>query len=101
MGRKSPGSSNVVGGTLEIAEPETVGYRLSFGAFGSRERMMLAVEIRLFANVSTPTYHVIVGDVFGMEKIAAMLSRVGEITIAPATWPAASAVEQEHWEPRI
>ena len=33
MGRK---------GTLEIAEPETVGYRLSFGAFGSRERMMLA-----------------------------------------------------------
>jgi hypothetical protein len=64
---------------------------------------MLVAEIRLFADAPTPTYHVIVGDVSGMENIAAMRRKVGEmlITILPATWPAASAVEGEHWMPRV
>jgi hypothetical protein len=97
--RKNP--SYVVGGTFEIAEPETVGYRLSTLGFGSPERMILLTEIRLFANVPTPTYHVVVGDVFGKEKVAAMLRKVGQITLAPATGPAASAVKQEHWMPRV
>ena len=93
-------SSYVVGGTFEIAEPETVGYRLSTLGFGSPERMMLVAEIRLSANTFTPTYHVVVGDVFGMEKVAAMDRKVGEITVAPAaTWT--SAVKQEHWMPSV
>jgi hypothetical protein len=95
--RKNP--SYVVGGTFEIAEPETVGYRLSTAGFGSPERIMLVAEIRLFANVSTPTYHVIVGDVFGIEKVVSMLRKLGEITVAPMT--SAPVVEQEHWMPRI
>lgn len=95
--RRNP--SYVVGGTFEIAEPETVGYRLSTVGFGSPERMMLVAEIRLFANVSAPTYHVVVGDVFGSEKVAAVLRKVGEITVAPMT--SAPVVEQEHWMPRI
>jgi hypothetical protein len=70
--------SYVVGGTVEIAEPETVGYRLSTLGFGSPERMMLLTEIRLFANASTPTYHVVVGDVFGKEQVAAMLRKLGQ-----------------------
>jgi hypothetical protein len=94
--------SYVVGGTFEVAEPETVGYRLSTFGFGSPERLMLVAEIRLFANVSTPTYHVVVGDVFGRDKVAAMLEKTeGEITVAPPTWPTASAVKQEHWMPSI
>jgi hypothetical protein len=84
--------SYIVGGRFEIAEPETVGYRLSTVGFGSSERMMLLVEIRLFANVSTPTYHVVVGDVFGKENVAAMLRKVGEIEVAPADWPASADV---------
>jgi hypothetical protein len=96
--RKNP--SYVVGGTFEIADPETVGYRLSIIGFGSPERMVLVTEIRLFANAPTPTYHALVGDVFGTEKVVAMLRKLGEmITIAP--WPVASAVEQEHWMPRV
>jgi len=96
--RKNP--SYVVGGAFEIAEPETVGYRLSTVGFGSPERMMLVAEIRLFANTFTPIYHVVVGDVFGMEKVAAMDRKVGEITVAPAaTWT--SAVKQEHWMPSV
>ena len=97
--RKNP--SYVVGGTFEIAEPETVGYRLSTLGFGTPERLMLVAEIRLFANVATPTYHVVVGDVFGRDKVEAMLRKIGEITIEPTTWPAASAVKQQHWMPSV
>ena len=98
--RKNP--SYVVGGALEIAESEAVGYRLDVVGFGSAERMMLVTEIRLFANVGTPTYHVVVGDVIGNEKVAAMLTKAaGMITVEPMTLPAASAVEQEHWMPRV
>ena len=97
--RKNP--SHVVGGALEIAESEAVGYKLDVVGFGSPERMMLVTEIRLFANVGTPTYHVVVGDVIGNEKVAAMLTKAeGMITVEPVTWPAA-AVKQEHWMPRI
>ena len=47
---------------------------------------MLVAEIRLFANVAMPTYHVVVGDVLGTEKVAAALRKVGEITVEPVTW---------------
>jgi len=97
--RRNP--SYVVGGTFEIAEPETVGYRLSTLGFGAPERLMLVAEIRLFANVATPTYHVVVGDVFGRDKVEAMRRKFGEITIEPTTWPAASAVKQQHWMPSV
>jgi hypothetical protein len=64
--------------------------------------MMLVAEIRLFANAGTPTYHVVVGDVIGNEKVAAMLTKAeGMITVELVTWPAASAVKQEHWMPSV
>jgi hypothetical protein len=42
----------------------------------------------IVANVATPTYHVVVGDVFGGEKVAAIVRMEG-IVVEPATWPAA------------
>ena len=62
---------------------------------------MLLAEIRLFANAFTPIYHVVLGDVFGMKQVAAMFRKVGEIRVAPATWPMASAIKEEHWMPRV
>jgi hypothetical protein len=98
--RKNP--SYVVGGALEIAKSEPVGYRLDVVGFGSTERIMLVAEIRLFANAGTPTYHVVVGDVIGNEKVAAMLTKAKDmITVEPVTWPAASAAKQEHWMPSV
>ena len=92
--------SYIVGGTFEVAEPETVGYRLSTFGFGTPERVMLVAEIRLFANVATPTYHVVVGDVFGEEKVAAIV-RLEGVIVEPATWPAASTEKQDHWMPSV
>jgi predicted HAD superfamily phosphohydrolase YqeG len=60
---------------------------------------MLVAEIR--GNVATPTYHVVVGDVLGTEKVAAALRKVGEITVEPVTWQGASSVKQEHWMPSV
>ena len=98
--RKNP--SHVVGGTFEIAERETVGYRLSTFGFGTPERLMLVAEIRLFANAGTPTYHVVVGDVIENEKIAAMLTKAkGMITVEPVTLPAASGDKSDHWMPHV
>jgi hypothetical protein len=96
--RRNP--SYVVGGIFEIAEPESVGYRLSTVGFGNSERLMLVVEIRLFASVSTPTYHVVVGDVFGEERVAAISKKLGELTVLLPTWPASGA-KREHWMPRV
>jgi hypothetical protein len=97
--QKNP--SYVVGGTFKMAEPETVGYRLSTVGFGSSDRVMLLAEIRIFANASTPTYHVVVGDVFGKEQVAAVLRKIGEIMIAPVDSPMASDGMQEHWMARV
>jgi hypothetical protein len=94
--------SYVVGGALEIAESEAVGYRLDVVGFGSAEQMMLVTEIRLFANAGTPTYDVVVGDVIGNEKVAAMLTKAeGMITVEPVTRPAASGDKSDHWMPRV
>jgi hypothetical protein len=92
--------SYIVGGTFEVAEPEKVGYRLSIFGFGTPERVMLVAEIRLFANVATPTYHVVVGDVFGGEKVAAIVRMEG-IIVEPATWPVAPTEKQDHWMPIV
>jgi hypothetical protein len=96
--RKNP--SYVVGGALEIAESEAVGYRLDVVGFGSAERVMLVTDMRLFANAGAPTYHVVVGDVTGNEKVAAMLTKA-EGMVEPMTWAAASAAKQEHWMPSV
>jgi hypothetical protein len=65
-------------------------------------QMMLLTEIRLFANAGTPTYHVVVGDVTGNEKVAAMLTKAeGMITVEPMTWPGASDNKSKHWMPHI
>jgi hypothetical protein len=81
MGRANP--SYVVGGSFDIAAPEEVGYRLSTCGFATDARLMLVAEIRLFANVHTPTYHVVVGDVTGAYNIAKVLAKIGEIIILP------------------
>jgi hypothetical protein len=92
--------SYVVGGTFDIAQPEAVGYRLSTCCFGGPERLMLVAEIRLFANAHTPTYHVVVGDVFGEENVGTTLGKLVEITVAPVASPAVSPIEQDHWMPQ-
>lgn len=93
--------SYVVGGTFELAAPvHDKGYILSTAGFTDGERLMLVAEIRLYANLHTPTYHVVLGDVIGRPKIAAVLAKIGPMEIAPMlaglTHPSKI---QDHWTP--
>jgi hypothetical protein len=91
--------SYVVGGTFEIETPEPdKGYVLNTWCFGDAARLMLIAEIRLFANVHSPTYHVVVGDISGHTRVAAGLAKMGSagpVEISSAPTPS------EHWMPRI
>jgi hypothetical protein len=97
--------SYVVGGTFHLATPVPErGYVLNTMGFMEADRLMLMAEIRLFANLHTPTYHVVVGDIHGADRIAAVLKKVGPITVLRAhPIPPANAEgsSDSHWMPRF
>jgi hypothetical protein len=73
-----PNPSYVVGSSLTDLPPDKgLGYTLRTACFGTTERLMLLAEIRLLADNATPVYHVVVGDVVGREKVAAILEKLG------------------------
>jgi len=74
---KKPNVSYVIGGRFDIPPPDNIGYRMSTLAFGLANRLMNVSEFRLFANVHSPVYHAIVGDVAGMEKVPDVLAKLG------------------------
>ena len=101
--RRNP--SFVVGGTFDLAPPDRDhGYALNTMGFIEADRLMLMAEIRLFANLHTPTYHVVVGDIRGFDRITATLDKLGPITVLgvhsiPRVDNVAS--NESHWMPRV
>ena len=104
LGEKS-NPSYIVGGTFDIAKPEPdFGYILNTVGLGDGDKLMLLAEIRLYSNLHTPTYHVVVGDIFGAANIASAIKKFAGITIAemPASTPTGGAVANKcHWMPRV
>jgi hypothetical protein len=101
--KKNP--SHVVGGRFSIAELDAdKGYVLRTAGFAANDRLMIIAEVRLYANLPTPTYHVVVGDVIGKAEVAAVLAKIGEIelTASPtAVLPRNVWSEDHHWMPAI
>jgi HNH endonuclease len=101
--RRNP--SYIVGGTFDLApqDPDH-GYVLNTMGFIEADRLMLMAEIRLFANLQTPTYHVVVGDIRGFDRITAALDKLGPISVLgvhsiPRVDDAAS--NESHWMPHV
>ena len=98
--------SFIVGGRFATTPPEKdFGYVLKTAGFGSTERVMLVAEVRLIANASTPTYHVIVGDVTGRDRVEAVIVKLkaaDAIHLLPFQLdnPDPSS-ENEHWSPAV
>ena len=93
--------SFIVGGTFEIAAPQPeCGYVLNTFGFGDAHRLMLLAEIRLYANLYTPTYHAVIGDIWGADKIAAALTKIGPITIL-GMQSGLPSNDDSHWMPRV
>ena len=98
--------SFIVGGRFSITPPEkALGYVLTTAGFGSAEQLMLVSEVRLIANASTPTYHAVVGDVTGRERVAAVIYKLqasDAIQLAPLNLTAPDpSSENEHWSPAV
>lgn len=94
--------SYVVGGTKLVQTPEpSNGYSLSTIAFGDQERLMIVVLIRLYANTSSPAYHVVVGDARSPEQIEQVRRKLAgqpEISL-PVSELGIRA--ENHWMPRV
>jgi hypothetical protein len=97
--------SYIVGGTFDVAPPDPQnGYVLNTLGFIETGRMMLLAEIRLFSNLHTPIYHVVVGDVRGAGSVEALLKKLGPIEVAgPRNPPISSETSSldTHWIPRV
>ncbi|MFB6448390.1 hypothetical protein [Bradyrhizobium tunisiense] len=92
--------SYIVGGKLTPDQPDPgLGYVMKTAAFGMRDRLMLIAELRLYANNHVPTYHVVVGDVVGTDKVATVLKKLGVIDVPVLSPLAVPAIEQDHWMP--
>jgi hypothetical protein len=90
--------SYVVGGSSQDYPPDArYGYSLTTASFGSLNRLMLVVIVRLYANVHSPVYHVVVGDVIGEANVSKVLRKLGcEGTVLP------KVVEPDpHWLPQV
>jgi hypothetical protein len=67
--------------------------------FGTRNRLMLIAELRLYANNHVPIYHVVVGDVIGADKVAACLEKIGVIDLQVSSPMRVPGDEADHWMP--
>jgi hypothetical protein len=92
--------SYVVGGKLAPDPPDPgLGYVLKTAGFGMTDQLMLIAELRLYANNHVPTYHVVVGDVVGTDKVSTVLKKLGAVDpqlLSPSHVPGA---DQDHWMP--
>jgi hypothetical protein len=98
--------SYIVGGRMQAAEPNAgMGYVLRTVGFGDANRLMLIAEVRLYANAHTPTYHVVVGDVIGRERVAVAWQKIGEGEVVQYSAAALSEnrrpEERPPWMPQI
>ena len=93
--------SYVVGGTFDDQAPQSgIGYSLETAGFGTVDRVVLVALIRLLANTWAPAYHVVVGDVVGVDSVRRVAEKL-EIIVEPLqSGPNATPGSHPHWVPK-
>lgn len=103
--RREKNLSYLVGARASIDAPQPgIGYSLNSLQFGTQDRRLLLAEIRLFADNHTPTYHVVVGEVSGAERVrkvdeklkAYCTALIPDGFVVPESSP-----DELYWTPRI
>jgi HNH endonuclease len=101
LGTKS-NVSYIVGGTFDIP-PQTpgIGYNLRTAVVGDMTRILLIALVRLYANLHSPIYHVVVGDVLGGANVKSTLAKLKtvepDLSLAPSS--KTPAANDRHWQP--
>ena len=93
--------SYVVGGTFDDQAPQAgIGYSLKTAGFGTVDRVVLVALIRLLAHTCAPAYHVVVGDVVGVDSVRRVAQKL-EIIVEPLhSGPNATPGSDPHWVPK-
>lgn len=103
--------SYVVGENLHLDSPKLdIGYNLETMGVGTLSRLILLANVRLMANNHTPTYHVVVGEIYGELAIQRALSMIPYINVSslgqqaspnlPDVWPL-PVFENERYQDRL
>lgn len=96
--------SYIVGGTFDIPPPTPgIGYNLRTAVFGDETRILIIALVRLYANLHSPIYHVVVGDVLGEAKVKSTLAKLqtveADLLLAPGL--ETPARDDRHWQPNL
>ena len=94
--------SFIVGGSMDVPPPDVdIGYNLQTISIGDSNRILLVTHLRLYANNHTPVYHVVVGEVSGVQRVQKALDKLGDGTdyITPDIIVSRSSGSLPHWMP--
>lgn len=96
--------SYIVGGSFCIPAPEAdIGYNLRTAVVGDSKRILLIALVRLYANLHSPVYHAVVGDVVGKSNVSSVLTKLQ--SDAPLIMDTSSlqgaASDLAHWCPQF
>ncbi len=97
--------SFVLGSKPTIDEPTPhLGYNLRTISCGTSDYLLIVAEVRIVANNHTPTYHVVVGDVKGEDKVnyvRAKLDGPDDFSVTYTSVPQAIKSDEYYWMPRV
>ncbi|MDC7785094.1 hypothetical protein PQJ75_02375 [Rhodoplanes sp. TEM] len=93
--------SYIVGGAFDIPPPTPgVGYNLRTVVVGDGARILLIALLRLYANLHTPVYHVVVGDVLGESSVRSVIAKLESVDVGIGAIGSIEA-EGSHWLPNV
>ena len=106
LGTKS-NVSYIVGGTFDIPPPRPgIGYNLRTAVVGDKTRILLIALVRLYANLYSPIYHVVVGDVLGEPNVKSAIAKLqiveADLSLAPGLEtpaPDGRHLQPDFWPP--
>jgi hypothetical protein len=97
--------SFVLGSKPTIDEPTPhLGYNLRTISCGTSDHLLIVAEVRIVANNHTPTYHVVVGDVKGEDKVTYVREKLDgsdDFLVTYRFMPQAIKSDEYYWMPRV
>ena len=76
-GKANP--SFIFGGNPNAVPSMAFGYYLNTAGYGTLDDVIIVAEIKLFSNLDTPFYHVVVGRASGRQRVEYVLGKLGAI----------------------
>ncbi len=97
--------SFILGSKQKIDDPEKeMGYNLKSISFGNDDYLLIIAEVRIVSNNHTPTYHVVVGDVIGKDRVSYAREKLNgtyDVEVSNEGDISKEIHDEYHWMPRV